>query len=120
MIITALPWNGEYTFFPFSFKSRYYKCSAHILSYSQLVRIFEEQKEFEKKGRLQQFDPESAIFVCNKWDQVPPNEERGVWEDITKKIKAHWPTRRDMDITRQMFKMSTTEVSGRPTRLRKF
>ncbi|XP_056008217.1 uncharacterized protein LOC125665478 isoform X3 [Ostrea edulis] len=75
----------------------------------RLVRIFEEQKEFEKKGRLQQFDPESAIFVCNKWDQVPPNEERGVWEDITKKIKAHWPTRRDMDITRQMFKMSTTE-----------
>jgi hypothetical protein len=82
-----------------------------MISCLQLVRIFQEQKEFEKKGRLQEFDPECAIFVCNKWDQVPPKEERGVWDDIAKKIKDHWPTRRDIDITEQMFKMSTTEVS---------
>ncbi|XP_056006855.1 uncharacterized protein LOC130050671 [Ostrea edulis] len=79
----------------------------------RLVRMFQEQKDFEKNGRLQQFDPESAIFVCNKWDLIPPNEKREVWEYIAKKIKAHWPTRRDIDITRQMFKMSTTEDISR-------
>ncbi|XP_061179749.1 uncharacterized protein LOC133188377 [Saccostrea echinata] len=75
----------------------------------RLVRIFQQQKEFEKKGRLLQFDPDCAIFVCNKWDQVPNEEGDRVWEDIARKLKNHWPTRRDMDITKQMFKMSTTE-----------
>ncbi|XP_062578136.1 bacterial dynamin-like protein [Saccostrea cucullata] len=75
----------------------------------RLVRIFQKQKEFENMGRLQQFDPECAIFVCNKWDQVPKEEEKRVLEDIARKLKTHWPTRRDVNITEQMFKMSTTE-----------
>ncbi|XP_062578134.1 uncharacterized protein LOC134240036 [Saccostrea cucullata] len=75
----------------------------------RLIRIFQKQKKFENIGRLQQFDPECAIFVCNKWDQVPKEEEQRVWEDISRKLKTHWPTRRDVDITNQMFKLSTAE-----------
>lgn len=76
----------------------------------QLVKIFKKQLELEQKGLLQQFDPECAIFVCNKWDQVPDSEGEMVWTDIAKKLQANWPTRRNTDITGQMFKMSVTKV----------
>uniref|UniRef100_K1QJ91 Serine/threonine-protein kinase atg1 n=1 Tax=Magallana gigas TaxID=29159 RepID=K1QJ91_MAGGI len=75
----------------------------------RLVKIFKKQLELEQKGLLQQFDPECAIFVCNKWDQVPDSEGEMVWKDISKKLQANWPTRRNIDITGQMFKMSVTK-----------
>lgn len=75
----------------------------------RLVKIFKKQLELEQKGLLQQFDPECAIFVCNKWDQVPDSEGEMVWKDIAKKLQANWPTRRNIDITGQMFKMSVTK-----------
>lgn len=75
----------------------------------RLVKIFKKQLELEQKGLLQQFDPECAIFVCNKWDQVPDREDEMVWKDIAKKLQANWPTKRNMDITGQMFKMSVTK-----------
>lgn len=63
-----------------------------------------------EKGLSHQFDPECAIFVCNKWDQVPEGEDETVWKDIARKLQACWPTRRNVDITRQMFKMCVTKV----------
>lgn len=74
------------------------------------MKIFKKQLELEQKGLLQQFDPECAIFVCNKWDQVPDREDEMVWKDIAKKLQANWPTKRNMDIAGQMFKMSVTKV----------
>ena len=79
------------------------------------MKIFEKQHELEKKGRLQEFDPECAIFVCNKWDQVPPEEEDIVWNHIVKKLQETWPTRKNVNIINQMFKMSVTEVNSKET-----
>lgn len=75
----------------------------------RLIKILTKQLELAEKGISHQFDPECAIFVCNKWDQVPEGEEKTVWEDIARKLKACWPTRRNVDITRQMFKMCVTK-----------
>lgn len=74
------------------------------------MKILKKQFELEEKGLSHQFDPECAIFVCNKWDQVPEGEEETVWKDIARKLQACWPTRRNVDITRQMFKMCVTKV----------
>nr|XP_022303099.1 uncharacterized protein LOC111110781 [Crassostrea virginica] len=75
----------------------------------RLVKLFTKQHEFESKGRLLQFDPECAIFVCNKWDQIPHEEEVQVWDHIVKRLQAYWPTRKDVNITNQMFKLSVAE-----------
>ena len=77
----------------------------------QLVKLFAKQLELQKKGRLWEFDPESAIFVCNKWDQVSKDEEGKVWEHIVQKLKSNWPTRKNTKITNQIFKMSVKEVT---------
>ena len=69
------------------------------------------QHELARKGHLWEFDPESAIFVCNKWDQVPAEEEDKTWEYIDQQLTATWPTRRNTKITNQMFKMSVAEVN---------
>ncbi|KAK3108483.1 hypothetical protein FSP39_008913 [Pinctada imbricata] len=42
----------------------------------RLLRIFERQKKWEQDGMMQEFDPSCTIFVCNKWDQVPLEEEK--------------------------------------------
>ena len=76
----------------------------------QLVKIFAKQLELQKKGDMWEFDPESAIFVCNKWDQVPAEEEDEVWEYIVKRLKSSWPTSKNKTITSQMYKMSVLEV----------
>lgn len=77
------------------------------------MKILKKQFELEAKGLSHQFDPECAIFVCNKWDLVPEEEEETVWKDIARKLHACWPTRRNVDITRQMFKMCITKVRHR-------
>ena len=33
----------------------------------------------------------SALFVCNKWDQVPEKEADKVKNHVIKKLKACWP-----------------------------
>lgn len=79
----------------------------------RIGKIFEKQRELEKKGSLNQFDPECAIFVCNKWDQVPDDEDVEVWEDVVKKLHSHWITRKNVDIREHMFKMSVNEDQRR-------
>jgi receptor-interacting serine/threonine-protein kinase 5 len=50
------------------------------------------------------FDPTRTIFVCNKWDQIPgEEEEKKVWNNTVKKLKDHWPNFSES----QMFKLST-------------
>ncbi|XP_066280826.1 uncharacterized protein [Branchiostoma lanceolatum] len=53
------------------------------------------------------FDPKSAIFVCNKWDMVPPKEAREVWDDTIRKLKLCWP---DLDES-QVFKISAKKAA---------
>ena len=52
------------------------------------------------------FDPRSAIFVCNKWDQVPPKEADLVKMDTLEKLRKCWPGVQDD----QVFYLSTLKV----------
>ncbi len=57
---------------------------------------------------LSVFDPRSAIFVCNKWDQVPVKEADLVREDTRGMLKHCWPGIQDS----QVFYMSVAKVRG--------
>ncbi|CAH1255337.1 FGFR4 [Branchiostoma lanceolatum] len=52
------------------------------------------------------FSVKTAIFVCNKWDQVPIAERKLVKEDTIRKLQACWSGSSD----RQVFCMSTAEA----------
>lgn len=80
--------------------------------YLQLVSIFEELQQMEENGNLHQFDPNCTIFVCNKWDQVPSEEDTIVWEGIAEKLQSVLPTMSKEEITKQMFRLSVKEVSS--------
>lgn len=75
----------------------------------RLIKILKKQLELAERGLCHIFDPECVIFVCNKWDQVPVKEEENVWNDIAKKLQTCWPTGMNVDIRKQMFKMSVTK-----------
>ena len=51
---------------------------------------------------------ESALFVCNKWDQVPEKEADKVKNHVIKKLKECWP---GIDPKSQVIYMSTKEAS---------
>ncbi|XP_053393798.1 uncharacterized protein LOC123525928 [Mercenaria mercenaria] len=51
--------------------------------------------------------PESAIFVCNKWDEVCSRDRADVWEDTKRKVKDAWPECKESQIIR----FSTVEAS---------
>lgn len=36
------------------------------------------------------FHPELAVFLCNKWEQVPKHEDEIVWKNIKRKILSSW------------------------------
>lgn len=76
----------------------------------QVGSIFKRQQELEEKGSLYQFDPNCTIFVLNKWDQVPDDEDEEVLQTITETLQKYWPTSRNTDIAEQMFRLSTIEV----------
>ena len=50
----------------------------------------------------------SALFVCNKWDQVPPGEANEVKNHIVKKLTHCWP---NLDPHSQIIYMSSTNAS---------
>ena len=55
---------------------------------------------------LSTFDPRSAIFICNKWDQVPANEADMVRYDTLLKLKRCWPGVKES----QVFTMSSLKA----------
>lgn len=54
-----------------------------------------------------EFSPDCALFVCNKWDNIPPNEESGVIEHIEKTLRQCLP---DIDTDTQVIRLSTTKA----------
>ncbi|XP_021362265.1 uncharacterized protein LOC110456057 isoform X2 [Mizuhopecten yessoensis] len=57
----------------------------------------------------QDYRPECALFVCNKWDRVPIAERKEIYEDTVKKLtcKTGWPDCQES----QIFCFSTLEAS---------
>lgn len=56
---------------------------------------------------MQEFDPRTTIFVCNKWDQVPEEEEEDVMSFICSGLMDNWP---NLNVEGQIYKLSVTKV----------
>ena len=54
-----------------------------------------------------EFSPNCTLFVCNKWDNIPPHEESGVVEHIEKELRQCLP---DIDTDTQVIRLSTTKA----------
>ncbi|XP_022796271.1 uncharacterized protein LOC111334724, partial [Stylophora pistillata] len=58
----------------------------------------------KRKEGQEEFPPKCALFVCNKWDQVPKEEVKEVKSHVIKKLKKCWP---GLDPESQIVYMST-------------
>ena len=58
----------------------------------------------ERQGAL---PTKSALFVCNKWDQVPKKERNEVKNHVIEKLQRCWP---GVDPESQIIHMSTTNA----------
>ena len=56
----------------------------------QLEKLLEDVRKVTLEGQGG-FTPQCAMFVCNKWDQIPEKEAREVQNYVTKKLKNCWP-----------------------------
>lgn len=65
-----------------------------------LVNLLKLKNEYGQK----KVDPNTAIFICNRWDQVPGAEKAAVEQYIIEKLSKCWP---GFDPKKQLFKMNT-------------
>ena len=74
----------------------------------QLEHLLEEVRKLSFERGEGQLPSKCAIFVCNKWDQVPKNEVKMVKDDVVKKLQHCWP---GLDHETQVIYMSTKNAS---------
>ena len=55
-----------------------------------LKLILEKEKEKTEQGMLQ-FDPQCALFVCNRWDNIGEDQDELVFNHAYQKLKSLWP-----------------------------
>lgn len=73
----------------------------------QLQKLLEEVRKVSVQCQGE-VPVESALFVCNKWDQVPEKEADKVKNHVIKKLQVCWP---GVDPESQVMYMSTTKAS---------
>ncbi|XP_067035396.1 dual serine/threonine and tyrosine protein kinase-like [Acropora muricata] len=73
----------------------------------RLEKLLENVKKAFLEGKWQ-LPSKCALFVCNKWDQVPEKEDEEVKSHIVKKLKQSWP---DLDPSTQITYMSTLNAT---------
>ena len=61
-------------------------CSLQLLDFLRAILVHNKRDEDSEA-----FDPSSAMFVCNRWDQVPEEQREGVKENALNKLKDVWP-----------------------------
>ena len=61
-----------------------------LLFILQLEKLLEEVRKvtLNEKG---EFSSKSALFVCNKWDQIPQKEIEEVKKHVIRKLEKCWP-----------------------------
>jgi hypothetical protein len=61
------------------------------------------------EGGMEQYNriAECSLFVCNKWDQVPPDERDKVRTSVVQKLSDCW---QDANLNNQIVYISTTEA----------
>ena len=73
----------------------------------QLGNLVKEARNVSLEGQGE-FPSECALFVCNKWDQVPEKETEYVKSHVVNKLKSCWP---GLDPESQIIYMSTRKAS---------
>ena len=72
----------------------------------QIIRIFKEVRKRETDEE-QRCLAECALFICNKWDQMPNDEQDKVKKHMVDKLKQCWP---DVDPHTQIVYLSAKEA----------
>ena len=86
-----------------------YKAFSSRVSFDlQLEKLLEEVRKVTLEGQKESVSSQCALFVCNKWDQVPRNEEKEVKNHVIKKLKKCWP---GLDAESQIIYMSANNAS---------
>ena len=78
-----------------------------ITVHSQLEKLLEEVRRLslERQGEL---PSKCALFVCNKWDQVPEEEIKEVKNHVVRNLQRCWP---GLDPESQIIYMSTMKAT---------
>ena len=74
----------------------------------QLEKLLDNVRKATLEGQKESVSSQCALFVCNKWDQVPKKEVKEVQDHVIKKLKKCWP---GLDPKSQIIFMSTTNAS---------
>ena len=62
----------------------------NFLINTKLVSLLSELGKISRE-RQEEFPSKCALFVCNKWDQIPEDEADDVKAHIKTKLKEWWP-----------------------------
>ena len=78
-----------------------------ITVHSQLEKLLEQVRRLslERQGEL---PSKCALFVCNKWDQVPEEEVKEVKSHVVRNLQRCWP---GLDPESQIIYMSTMKAT---------
>lgn len=74
--------------------------------FTQLLRLLQKTRDLTAEQQME-FSPSCALFVCNKWDNVPPAEANDVIKHIIDKLKQCLP---DLDPNLQVMRLSTAKA----------
>ena len=74
----------------------------------QLEKLLDEVRKMTAEGQEGSFLSQCALFVCNKWEQVPEKEVSIVQDHVILKLKKCWPS---LDPKSQIIYMSTRNAS---------
>ncbi|XP_078380429.1 uncharacterized protein LOC144663380 isoform X1 [Oculina patagonica] len=72
----------------------------------RLVRLLHKTRQLTTEQQMD-FSPNCTLFVCNKWDNIPPAEANDVIAHITNKLRLCLP---DLDPETQIIRLSTTKA----------
>ena len=78
-----------------------------ITVHSQLEKLLEEVRRLSHEGQGE-VPSKCALFVCNKWDQVPKDEVKEVKNHVVKNLQRCWP---GLDPESQIIYMSTMKAT---------
>ncbi|KAL9963744.1 hypothetical protein ACROYT_G027278 [Oculina patagonica] len=70
--------------------------------------MLEDVRKMTLEGQEESVSSQCALFVCNKWDQVPEKEIKEVKNHVIKKLKKCWP---GINPESQIIHMSTKNAS---------
>ena len=81
---------------------------SHVNFDLQLENLLDEVRNIRFEEHKESVPYQCALFVCNKWDQVPEKEVKEVQNHVIKKLKKCWP---GLDPKSQIIYMSTKKTS---------